>query len=38
MSRKSWPPIVERAAQVVDEYETPVTLRQLFYRLVSEVG
>ena len=36
MTRKSWPPIIERAAEIVDEYETPVTLRQLFYRLVSE--
>jgi hypothetical protein len=36
VSRKSWPPIIERAAEIVDEYETPVTLRQLFYRLVSE--
>jgi hypothetical protein len=36
MTRKSWPPIIERAAQIVEEYETPVTLRQLFYRLVSE--
>ena len=36
MSRKSWPPIIERAAKIVREYDTAVTLRQLFYRLVAE--
>lgn len=34
--RLSWPPIVARAAEIVRGYETGVTLRQLFYRLVSE--
>jgi hypothetical protein len=34
--RLSWPSIVERAAEIVDGYEIGVTLRQLFYRLVSE--
>jgi hypothetical protein len=29
MSRKSWSPIIERAAEIVNEYDTPVTLRQL---------
>ncbi|MBA3742493.1 hypothetical protein [Sporichthya sp.] len=32
----SWPPIIERAANIVLSYEISVTLRQLFYRLVSE--
>jgi hypothetical protein len=36
VSRKSWPPIIERAAEIVREYDTAVTLRQLFYRLVAE--
>jgi hypothetical protein len=31
-----WAPVVERAAQIVRSYNLPVTLRQLFYRLVSE--
>jgi len=35
-ARLSWPPIVARAREIVDEYNTGVTLRQLFYRLVSE--
>jgi len=35
MSRLSWPAIVVRAAEIVNEYDTPVTLRQLFYRLVA---
>ncbi len=35
MSRRSWPAIVEQAEQIVTSYDTPVTLRQLFYRLVS---
>jgi hypothetical protein len=34
MSR--WAPIIERAAEIVEEYETAVTLRQTFYRLVAE--
>lgn len=32
----SWPDILVRAEQIVRSYETSVTLRQLFYRLVSE--
>ena len=31
----NWNTILERAAAIVRGYETPVTLRQLFYRLVS---
>lgn len=34
--RLAWTPIVERAAEIVDGYEIGVTLRQLFYRLVSD--
>jgi hypothetical protein len=34
--RLDWQPILERAAEIVDSYETPVTLRQLFYRLVGD--
>ena len=33
--RISWPAVVERAAEIVESYATGVTLRQLFYRLVS---
>ena len=36
MSRLDWTPILARAADIVDEYSIGVTLRQLFYRLVSE--
>ncbi|MGI8615290.1 MAG: hypothetical protein ACR2L4_00685 [Actinomycetota bacterium] len=32
----SWAPILERAAEIVGSYSTGVTLRQLYYRLVSE--
>lgn len=35
MSRIDWPAIVDRAAVIVRTYDTSVTLRQLFYRLVS---
>ncbi len=31
-----WPEIVRRAAAIVQSYDTGVTLRQLFYRLVAE--
>ncbi len=31
----SWPPILEVAAGIVTSYDTGVTLRQLFYRLVA---
>jgi hypothetical protein len=34
--RTGWAPIIERAAEIVYSYATSVTLRQLFYRLVSE--
>src|SRR5262245_57479113 len=30
-----WPDILERAADIVNSYDTLVTLRQLFYRLVA---
>lgn len=30
-----WPTLLERAAEIVDSYDTLVTLRQLFYRLVA---
>jgi len=33
--RRSWPAILEKAATIVAAYETSVTLRQLFYRLVA---
>jgi len=35
VSRIDWPDVIERAASVVSSYSTSVTLRQLFYRLVS---
>lgn len=35
-SRIEWGHVLERAAAIVTSYETGVTLRQLFYRLVSE--
>jgi hypothetical protein len=34
--RIDWPAIIDRAAVIVRSYDTSVTLRQLFYRLVSE--
>ncbi len=36
MSRIDWPAVIDRAADIVRSYDTSVTLRQLFYRLVSE--
>jgi hypothetical protein len=30
-----WPTIIDAARDIVDSYDTPVTLRQLFYQLVS---
>jgi hypothetical protein len=33
--RIDWPKILEQAAQIVQNYDTGVTLRQLFYRLVA---
>ena len=34
--RISWKPVLERGAEIVESYDTGVTLRQLFYRLVVE--
>jgi hypothetical protein len=36
VTRKAWEPIIARAAEIVDEYDTAVTLRQVHYRLVAE--
>lgn len=36
MARVDWSSVVARAAQIVRSYDTGVTLRQLYYRLVSE--
>ena len=36
MAHRSWPAILEHAARIVSGYDTGVTLRQLFYRLVSD--
>jgi hypothetical protein len=33
--RPDWPALIEKAAEIVDSYDTLVTLRQLFYRLVA---
>ena len=33
--RPGWPALLTRAAAIVGSYDTPVTLRQLFYRLVA---
>lgn len=38
MARKDWAPISARAAELVDEYDTAVTLRQVHYRLVAEAA
>lgn len=35
MRRLDWSIIVPRAAEIVREYDTPVTLRQVFYRLLA---
>lgn len=35
--RRNWDAILVRAAEIVASYDTFVTLRQLFYRLVSEL-
>jgi hypothetical protein len=35
MTLLDWPPIIDRASEIVAGYDTPVTLRQLFYRLVA---
>ena len=34
--RLDWPLILVDAARIVESYDTPVTLRQLFYRLVAK--
>lgn len=34
--RADWQPVIERAREIVLGYDTRVTLRQLFYRLVAE--
>jgi hypothetical protein len=36
MSRLAWPSIIAHAAEIVEDYDTGVTLRQLFYRLVAD--
>lgn len=36
MSRLRWGPVLEHAAAIVASYDTGVTLRQLFYRLVAD--
>ncbi len=36
MARKKWPEVLAHSAEIVRSYDTPVTLRQLFYRLVSD--
>ncbi len=36
MSRLAWGPILEHAAAIVRSYDTGVTLRQLYYRLVAD--
>jgi hypothetical protein len=35
MSRIDWPEVLDRAAEIAAGYSTPVTLRQLYYRLVA---
>lgn len=37
MANIKWKPIIEHAARIVRSYETGVTLRQLFYRLVAQL-
>lgn len=36
--RRAWPPIIARAKEIVEQYETEITLRGLFYRLVVDSG
>jgi hypothetical protein len=36
MTRLHWPTILDRDAEIVDGYDTPDTLRQLYYRLVAD--
>ncbi len=35
MSRIKWQPVIDDAARIVAGYDTPVTLRQLYYQLVA---
>lgn len=35
MTRTKWTAVLDRAATIAESYSTPVTLRQLFYRLVA---
>ncbi len=35
MPRIDWLPVIEEDAAIVRAYDTPVTLRQVFYRLVA---
>ena len=34
--RIDWSAVLQHAAGIVDQYTTPVTLRQLYYRLVAD--
>ncbi|MEU1312572.1 hypothetical protein ABZ419_27285 [Streptomyces cinnamoneus] len=36
MAQIKWPPVIARAAAIVESYSIPVTLRQIFYRLLME--
>ena len=36
-SRLSWVPILKHAVNIVSSYDSGVTLRQLFYRLVADL-
>ena len=36
MSNVRWPDVLDHGAEVIAGYDTGVTLRQLFYRLVAE--
>jgi hypothetical protein len=38
VSRRDWHPIIEAAVAIVNEYDYPITLRQLHYRLLSMPG
>jgi hypothetical protein len=35
MARRDWGQVLDRAREIAESYDTPLTLRQLFYRLVS---
>ncbi len=36
MAQIKWPPVIARAAEIVESYSIPVTLRQIFYKLLME--